>query len=148
MTIIKKITAKETYSVRLPVLRKGKPIESCRFEGDDLETTRHFGLYLSQELVGIVSLFKKINPSFTEKNQYQIRGMAVLENHRKKDFGKALIVYCEEECSNQEVDLIWFNARVEAIGFYEKMGYLKKGIPFEIPDVGEHIVMFKKNKNE
>lgn len=148
MTIIKKITATETYSVRLPVLRKGKPIESCHFEGDDLETTQHFGLYLSQELVGIISLFKKNNPSFLEKNQYQIRGMAVLENHRKKDFGKALIVHSEEESNNQDVDLIWFNARMEAIGFYEKMGYQIKGIPFEIPDVGEHIVMFKKNKNE
>lgn len=39
MTIIKKIAAAETYSVRLPVLRKGKPIESCRFDGDDLETS-------------------------------------------------------------------------------------------------------------
>ncbi|HEY4628744.1 MAG TPA: GNAT family N-acetyltransferase [Flavobacterium sp.] len=148
MTIIKKIAATETYSVRLPVLRKGKPIESCHFDGDDLETTLHFGLYLDPELVGIISLFKKNNPSFSEKNQYQIRGMAVLENHRKKDFGKALIIHCEEECKNQGVDLIWFNARIEAVGFYEKMGYQKKGIPFDIPDVGEHIVMFKKNKNE
>lgn len=148
MTIIKKIEATETYLVRLPVLRSGKPIESCHFEGDNLETTHHFGLYLSQELVGIISLFKKNNPDFPQKNQCQIRGMAILENQRKKDFGKALIIHCEEECRNQGVDLIWFNARMEASGFYEKMGYLKTGIPFEIPDVGEHIVMFKKNKNE
>lgn len=148
MTIVKKIIAAETYSVRLPVLRKGKPIESCHFEGDDLETTRHFGLYLEQELVGIISLFKKNNLIFQEKNQYQIRGMAVLENHRKKDFGKALIIHCEEECNNQGVDLIWFNARIEAIGFYEKMGYQRTGTPFDITDVGKHILMFKKNKNE
>jgi hypothetical protein len=76
--IIKKIAAAETYSVRLPVLRKGKPIESCRFDGDNSETTPHFGLYLSQKLVGIISLFKKNNPTFSEKIQYQIRGMAVL----------------------------------------------------------------------
>lgn len=148
MVIIKKISSVETFSVRHPVLRKGKPIESCHFEGDDLGTTQHFGLYLEQELVGIISLFKKSNPDFLEKNQYQIRGMAVLENQRKKDFGKALILYSEEKCKNQNVDLIWFNARIEASGFYEKMGYQKKGVPFEIPDVGEHIVMFKKNKNE
>jgi len=147
MTIIKKIEATETYSVRLPVLRKGKPIESCHFEGDDLETTRHFGLYLSPELVGIISLFQKNNFDFTEKNQCQIRGMAILENHRKKDFGKALIIHCEEECRNQGVELIWFNARMVAAGFYEKMGYQKTGIPFEIPDVGEHIIMFKKINN-
>ena len=71
MTIIKKIAAAETYSVRLPVLRKGKPIESCRFDGDDLETTPHFGLYLEPELVGIISLFKNNNPNFSEKNLVQ-----------------------------------------------------------------------------
>lgn len=144
MTIIKKIAAAETYSVRLPVLRKGKPIESCRFDGDDLETTQHFGLYLDQKLVGIISLFKKNTPPFSEKHQCQIRGMAVLENHREKDYGKALIIHSEQVCKNQGVDLIWFNARMEAIGFYEKMGYQKEGTPFEIPDVGEHIMMYKK----
>jgi len=39
MTIIEKIATAETYSVWLPVLRKGKPIESCRFDGDNLETS-------------------------------------------------------------------------------------------------------------
>lgn len=74
--------------------------------------------------------------------------MAVLENHRKKDFGKALLIHCEEECKNQDVDLIWFNARMEATGFYEKMGYQKTGTPFEVPEVGEHLIMFKEIKNE
>lgn len=144
MAIIKKISSSETFLVRQPVLRAGKPIESCHFDGDDLETTHHFGLYLAQELVGIISLFKTSNPVFTESNQYQIRGMAVLQNQQKKDFGKALILHSEAFCKNHNVDLIWFNARVEAVGFYEKMGYHTKGIPFDIPDVGEHIVMFKK----
>lgn len=148
MAIIKKITASETYSVRLSVLRKGKSVQSCHFDGDDLKTSIHFGLYLNQELVGIVSLFQKNNPLFPEKNQFQIRGMAVLENHQKKDIGKTLLIHCEEVCSNKDVDLIWFNARTEAIGFYEKMGYQKTGTPFEIPDVGKHIIMLKKIKNE
>lgn len=148
MAIIKKIPASETYSVRLPVLRKGKTLESCHFDGDNLKTTIHFGLYLNQELVGVVSLFQKNNPFFSEKNQFQIRGMAVLESQRKKDFGKKLILYCEEKCKNSNTDLIWFNARTEATPFYEKMGYLKIGSPFEILDVGEHILMLKKIRNE
>ncbi len=39
--------------------------------------------------------------------------MAVLENQRKKDFGKARKLYSEEQCKNQNVDLIWFNARIK-----------------------------------
>ncbi|MBX9808145.1 MAG: GNAT family N-acetyltransferase [Flavobacteriaceae bacterium] len=144
MTIIKKIASTATFLVRHPVLRAGKPIGSCVFDGDDLETTLHFGLYLAQELVGIISLFKKSNPIFKEQNQYQIRGMAVLQNQQKKDFGKALVLHSEAYCKNQNVELIWFNARVEAVGFYEKMGYQNIGNTFEIPDVGVHILMFKK----
>lgn len=144
-TIIKEIPYLETFSVRHPVLRAGKPIESCLFDGDDLITTHHFGLYLNEELVGIISLFLTKYLVFKEQKQYQIRGMAVLEQYQKSGFGKMLILYSEAFLNTQKVDLIWFNARVEAVGFYEKMGYQKTGKIFEIPDVGEHIVMFKKN---
>ncbi|MDA6070738.1 GNAT family N-acetyltransferase [Flavobacterium sp. AC] len=144
MNIIKEIPSKETYIVRQPVLRKGKPIESCTFEGDDLKTTHHFGLFDDENLTGIISLFDKINPIFAEKNQAQIRGMAVLETYQKKGFGETLVKYCETYCITNKVDLIWFNARTTAVGFYKKMNYQPQGEPFEIKDVGEHYLMFKK----
>lgn len=144
MTNIKKITAPETYLIRQLVLRKGKPIESCSFEDDDLQSTTHLGLFLKQELIGVISLYEKTNSLFIEDQQCQIRGMAILEHYRKKGFGKVLINYCEKQCNAKSVNLIWFNARIGAIDFYEKMGYQKKGSPFEIKDVGEHLVMFKK----
>jgi GNAT superfamily N-acetyltransferase len=120
MNIIKEIRSKETYIVRQPVLRKGKPVESCIFEGDDLKDTYHFGLYDSGELIGIISLFTKINSIFAEKNQAQIRGMAVLESHQKKGFGEALVKHCENFCIEKDIKLIWFNARTAAVGFYKK----------------------------
>jgi GNAT superfamily N-acetyltransferase len=144
MQIIKKIPSSATYLVRQIVLRAGKPIESCRFDGDDLETTLHFGLYLDKVIVGIISLFEKTDTRFNEKRQYQVRGMAVLEDQRQKGIGRALLIHCEKQCNNENADLIWFNARIEAVGFYEKMGYQKKGIPFEISNIGVHIIMFKK----
>jgi ribosomal protein S18 acetylase RimI-like enzyme len=144
MITIKEITSKETYAVRQPVLRKGKPIESCIFDGDDLETTHHFGLFDNENLIGIISLFKKINTIFAEQNQAQIRGMAVLETHKKMGFGEALVRHCETYCNENKVDLIWFNARTAAVGFYQKMNYHPLGKPFDIKDVGEHYLMFKK----
>ncbi|MBP1225871.1 GNAT family N-acetyltransferase [Flavobacterium sp. 1355] len=143
MNIIKEIPSKETYIVRQPVLRKGKPIESCIFEGDDLKDTYHFGLYNSGELIGIISLFTKINSIFAEKNQAQIRGMAVLESHQKKGFGEALVKHCENFCIEKDIKLIWFNARTAAVGFYKKLNYQTVGKPFDIKDVGEHYLMYK-----
>lgn len=144
MNIIKEIPSQETYIVRQPVLRKGKPIESCVFDGDDLETTHHFGLFSDENLTGIISLFNQSNPIFAEKNQAQIRGMAILENHQKKGFGEALVKHSETYCKNNQTDLIWFNARTAAVGFYKKMNYQILGPPFDIKDVGEHYLMFKR----
>ena len=146
MIKIRKITAFETFPVRHPVPRSGKPINSCHFNGDVLATTIHFGLYHIDNLVGVVSLFKVNNELFEQDNQYQIRGMAVLIEHQKKGFGEFLIINAEEYCNENNVNLIWFNARKEAIGFYQKMGYKREGISFEIKDVGEHVVMFKNLK--
>jgi len=140
---IKKITAFETIIVRHPVLRLGKPIASCYFEGDDLPTTSHFGLYFENQLVAIISSFKVQNKLFIEENQYQIRGMAVLEEFQKKGFGEALLNYCENEIKINNGELIWFNARESAVGFYKKSGYEILGDQFEIPDVGPHYILFK-----
>jgi GNAT superfamily N-acetyltransferase len=143
MIEIKKITAFETIIVRHPVLRPGRQIESCHFDGDDLLSTSHFGLFLENQLAGVISVFKIQNKLFSEENQYQIRGMAVLSEFQKKGFGEALLEYCENEIRLKSGDLIWFNARETAIGFYEKSGYEILGDPFEIPDVGPHYILFK-----
>ncbi len=101
-------------------------------------------MFSDENLTGIISLYDKINPIFAEQNQAQIRGMAVLETHQKKGFGEALVKHCETYCNANKVDLIWFNARTAAVGFYKKMDYQPQGEPFDIKDVGEHYLMFKK----
>ena len=143
MIEIKKITAFETIIVRHPVLRPGRPIKSCHFDGDDLPTTSHFGLFLENQLASVISAFKVQNKLFLQENQYQIRGMAVVEEFQKKGFGEALLKYCENEIKIAKGKLIWFNARERALGFYEKSGYEILGDPFEIPDVGPHYILFK-----
>lgn len=148
MTNIKKITVLDTYFVRQDVLRKGKPIETCQFEGDDLPTTYHFGYYANDNLAGIISIFKNNNNNFASNNQYQIRGMAVLELHQKKGIGQLLVKHTESYCKKMQTELIWFNARTAAVGFYEKLGYTTVGSAFIIKDVGEHYLMIKMITNE
>ena len=148
MQNIKKITALETFPVRHPVLRADKSIDNCHFDGDNLETTSHFGLFDGNNIIGVISIFEAKNDLFVAEKQYQIRGMAILKQHQKRGFGEKLIHNSEKHYRNKNANLIWFNARKEAVGFYEKMGYQVKGLPFEIPEVGEHLVMFKKMSNE
>jgi GNAT superfamily N-acetyltransferase len=143
MEIIQNIPSFLTFAVRQPVLREGKPVGSCRFDGDNLETTSHFGLYHDENLIGVVSVFKIINPIFNSTDQFQIRGMAILPQFQKNGFGQKLVIHCEEFIKNLNGTLIWFNAREKAVPFYEKLGYQKVGNPFSIADIGIHYIMKK-----
>lgn len=144
MQQLKKITSRETFPVRHPVLRPGLPEDSCIFAGDDLETTVHFGLYDNEDIAGVISVFRAANPAFTDELQFQIRGMAVLPQHQKKGFGEQLVQHAEEYVKQAGGNLIWFNAREAATGFYKKTGYHITGSPFDIPGVGTHYVMYKR----
>ena len=145
MQVVKKITALETYTVRQAVLRKGKPIETCHFIGDDLPTTTHFGIFEEEKIIGVVSVYKTNSPLFTAETQFQIRGMAVLEHFQNKGFGEQLLKVAENFCWQEKANLIWFNAREKAVLFYKKLGYEVIGDAFDIPNIGIHFVMLKKN---
>lgn len=141
--MIKEISFKDTIAIRHQVLRKGKPVETCFFEGDMYSTTKHFGIFDNDILVGIASVFKNKNANFDSNLQFQIRGMAILDEFQNKGFGKQLLTHCEKHIENQEGKLIWFNARANAILFYEKLNYKKIGNSFQIESVGEHYIMEK-----
>jgi ribosomal protein S18 acetylase RimI-like enzyme len=143
MYTIKTITSTATFAVRQPVLRPGKPVDTCIFEGDDNPDTVHFGIYDADALLGVISVFTAGNALFDQKIQYQIRGMAVLKAQQGRGLGELLVRHAEKYVAEKGGALIWFNARERATGFYEKVGYYVIGKPFEIKGVGTHYVMFK-----
>ena len=53
--------------------------------------------------------------------------MAVLKVFQGKGFGAKLVKEAENHCVNLNADLIWFNARENAVPFYEKCGYKIEG---------------------
>ncbi|MFH4967797.1 GNAT family N-acetyltransferase [Gaetbulibacter sp. M240] len=140
---IKEIGSKETYSVRHPVLRKGQPLASCAFDGDDLKTTIHLGIFDSKKLVGVATLLKNNNPDFKAPIQYQLRGMAILESHQKKGLGNQLLAYAEALLVSKQIGFIWCNAREIATNFYKNNGFSISGEPFDIPIIGTHFKMYK-----
>ncbi len=142
---IKTITALETHLVRHPVLRAGKPIDSCIFDGDFLDTTRHFGIFIDNELAGVISMFENRNANFSTPKQYQIRGMAVLESYQKRGLGGKLVQHVESEVKLLGGNLVWFNARDLAVPFYVKLGYQVSSEPFLAIGI-VHFVMHKQLK--
>lgn len=141
---IRPINATETHAVRHPVLRQGKPRDSCIFAGDTLETTLHLGCFDKGQLVGVVTFMVNGHPHYNWENAVQLRGMAVLETYQGKGVGKKLVSYGESEILKKNKDLIWMNAREIAVPFYQSLGYSSIGNVFDIAKVGPHYVMYKK----
>lgn len=138
---IKKISALETIPVRHPVLRPGKPIETCHFDGDQLKSTFHLGIYNESQLLGVVSYFKSVSPLISNTSQYQLRGMAVLEAYQGKGLGNKLVIEGFKYLKEKNVEILWCNAREEAVNFYKKHQFKIISDAFVIPDVGPHYVM-------
>lgn len=144
MVHIRIIPTSDTYPIRQAVLRPGRAIETCYFEGDHLPTTLHFGADLDYKLVGVASLYSNPNTFITASNPYQLRGMAVLDGLQGKQIGSKLLLTAEDYVKNNKGDLLWFNARSSAVKFYQKHGFQLFGAEFTIPDVGPHYLMYKK----
>lgn len=142
----KSTEVEKIINVRHQVLRIGKPIETCHFEGDDEFSTLHFGMFINHETIACVSLMKKKHHTIDDKNVYQLRGMAVLPEFQGQKIGQLLLRKAEQHLVNFGIETIWCNVRTSAIGFYKKNQYLQIGDVFEIPEVGSHVLMFKNLK--
>ncbi len=141
-TILKNISSTETYAVRHPVLRQGKPIETCSFEGDLHPESFHLGVYANNRLVGVASYLKNNHADFLGE-QYQLRGMAVLPEFQQNGFGEMLFKAGENQLKENKANILWFNAREIAKNFYLKQNCKVIGQPYEIKGVGMHFLMVK-----
>ncbi len=143
MLEIKEIDVSKTYPIRHKVLRTNMKFETCKFITDDYEGTFHLGVYYNSKLVSIVSFSPEVNENFNLERQYRLRGMATLEEYRGLGFAKKLVEYSEQILINKNVHIIWCNARIKSVGFYEKLGFKTCGKVFEHGNIGKHILMFK-----
>ncbi|OIQ27993.1 MAG: hypothetical protein BM564_10965 [Bacteroidetes bacterium MedPE-SWsnd-G2] len=141
---IKPIAASETYAIRHAVLRQGKPLSTCIFNGDELSNTFHFGLFYNSNICGIATVLQQSQANLKETNAYQLRGMAILENYQGYGFGEALVKHIQNQLAQLNINLLWCNARTHAAQFYIKNGFIQLGDEFDIPNVGPHLCMYKK----
>lgn len=140
MIQIKKITATETFPIRQEVLRKNIPLP-FEFNGDFDKDTFHLGAFKNNKLIAVSSFMKSSNKQF-EGEQFQLRGMATLEEFQGMGAGKLMMNQAFEILKKLDISCLWCNAREKAVKFYEKQGMQIIGEPFDIQHIGKHYVMY------
>lgn len=78
----------------------------------------HYGLFVAEELVSVVSVFIR-------GDQAQFRKFATLTPHQNKGYGSTLLSYVFEEANRLGIKRIYCNARKEKGAFYKKFGLLE-----------------------
>ena len=136
---ITSIEVSKCYPLRHEMLRRGKPLETCYFDGDNSEGTFHLGAIVDNEIIGIISVYEKDLTQFKNSKGAQFRGIAVALKHQRKGVASKLINCAEKETKKRmNPKYIWLNGRISANKLYLGRGFDLIGDPFEINTIGIH----------
>lgn len=141
---IRFIKARETWPLRHRVLRPNQTLEDCDYPNDRNPESFHLGVFIGEHLIGTGSFYAERNDSLKGWKQYRLRGMATHPEFQGQGAGARLIRFAIEHLRAQRCDLVWCNARENASGFYDKLGFKLHGEPFHIDGIGMHFVMYRR----
>lgn len=108
-----------------------KDIDVVKLKDDKLG--QHFGLFIDEELVSVISIF-------IEEYAVQFRKFATLQSLQGKGYGTVLLQFVFIEAKKLGAQTLWCNARRTKVDFYKKFGLKEAGKPF-IKDGREFVSM-------
>ncbi len=141
---VRETVAEQTLALRTKVLRPGHAPDARLFGVADTEETRHFAAFDGEQIVGACYMVARAAPFESVSRAWQLRGMAVDPYRQGQGIGAILVRHVEGEAARANVELMWFNARKIAVGFYEKLGFAVIGDEFDIATIGPHLQMWKR----
>ena len=138
------ISASETRLLRHRVLWPHLPSpDVCVIDIDNREDAFHVGVFDHERLVSIGSFFAMESPRLEMKLQYRLRAMATDPDYRRMHAGRLLIDFAVERLRNENIQVLWCDARLIAVPFYESLGFNKEPDVYDVPLIGPHHFMWK-----
>jgi GNAT superfamily N-acetyltransferase len=143
---VRPVPIERTLALRKAVLRPYLPEGDPYVLADDhLPTTVVFGAVTPDEtVIGIGRLTPEPPPFTTERKQsWRLRGMATSPESRNVGVGSAVLRALIGYVADSGGGILWCNARVGALGLYERGGLQRWGDVWEEPRIGPHVVMWR-----
>ncbi|MFM9985371.1 MAG: GNAT family N-acetyltransferase [Flavobacteriales bacterium] len=140
---VKVIPASSTYPLRQRVLWPHIEKESdCVIDIDDHPNGFHLGVFEEDILISIGSFFPAVSTKIESRHAYRLRAMATHPDFRGRDAGKALIQFGKALLKDRYVDVLWCDARLNAVPFYHKLGFNALDEIYEVRNIGPHKFMW------
>ena len=140
------------YAVLWPHL---KSAEDARIDIDESEGAIHLAGMKGEEVVGVASLFlqtcDRFSGFFEGEKVYRLRAMGVRSHVRGNGIGEAIINEAVNILKEEDVKVIWCDAREVAWGFYKRCGFAfvvdTEGVEcdaYTVPNIGLHKMMYRR----
>lgn len=127
---------KQALDLRNEFLRKPIGLPLLKNFSEEEKSWIHFVAIDKETVVGCVVAI------VIDHANAKLRQMAVHENFQFQGVGTKLLGFAEAELKKSGIKNLLIHARMEAVGFYEKAGYVKKGEQFYEVSV-PHFAMLK-----
>jgi GNAT superfamily N-acetyltransferase len=139
---VREVAAIETLALRQRVLRPHQTLDELAHEDDDRRDAVSFAAIDAGAVIGTASVHREPPPWATHEPQaWRLRGMATDEARRHLGVGTAVLDAAVDYVREHNGDLLWCNARVTAIAFYQRAGFTTRGESWDEPRLGAHIAM-------
>ena len=141
---IKKVDAEKIRLLRHSELRKGQDFSTTSYLKDNEKDTFHIACIVNKKVVTCATFYPERSTKIKSNNAYRLRGMATASNFQRKGYATELMIESFKELKEKKSDLLWCNARLVAVSFYESLGFKIIGNMFDIEGIGPHYYMHKK----
>ncbi len=143
---VRRVPIERTLALRKSVLRPYLADDEPYVLPDDhLPTTVTFGAVTPDDrVIGVGRLTPEPPPFNTEREQsWRLRGMATSPETRNLGIGSAVLGALIGHVADSGGGILWCNARVGALGLYERGGMQRWGEVWDEPHIGPHVVMWR-----
>ena len=83
-----------------------------------------------------------------EPGGWRVRGMATAPDARGRGAGTAVLAALTEHARSRGARRVWANVRTPAVSLYERAGFEVVSDEFELPDIGPHVVMELRTRDD
>jgi GNAT superfamily N-acetyltransferase len=103
----------------------------------------HLGVIDNGNIASIGTFFPMSSTKLDIRKQYRLRAMATHPDYAGKGCGRLLITYSIQLLREEGVEVLWCDARLGAVGFYEALGFSSLDEIYDVPKIGPHKFMWK-----
>ncbi|MGF7234735.1 MAG: GNAT family N-acetyltransferase [Frankia sp.] len=155
---IERVDVQRVLPLRQRVLRPHQKVTEVVNPGDYDPETAHLAALLSDPtggttVVGTASVHREQTPWDAGAGTvgWRLRGMASDPAHRGRGIGTSLLAATVDYVRTRSAVVapggnavvLWCNARVSALGFYERSGLHTQGEQWDVPSIGPHLRMWR-----